>query len=412
MLRAAIGLTLGSSAVVILGIAPSQILLGMALLALLLSREKLRLPPIWLPLGLFLMGTLIAVAFSEDPAAGLPQVRKIYVYCQLLVVFSLLRAMENIRFLVLAWAGIAAGSAGLGIVQFAEKVRQARAAGSDFYSFYVGERITGFMSHWFTFSALGMLALLVALSYLFFARDMRRRTWVWLLVCSALIAAGIVLAQTRAVWIATVAGVLYLIWFWRRRFLLLVPVLLVAGFFAAPESLRMRVKSIVRPGELDSNQFRVVTARTGLEMIRQHPLLGLGPEVPRLKFDDYVPEDIPRPLPEGSYIHLHNVYLHYAAERGIPVLLCFLWLMGKILYDFRRGLLKLPPGRDDRRVLLHGGSAVVLALLVEGLAEVNLGDSEVLAMFLAIIACGYAALEAPAAARPGSATKAASESPA
>jgi putative inorganic carbon (HCO3(-)) transporter len=392
VLRTAIWLTLASSAAVVVGIAPSQILLGMALAALLFCREQFRLPPVALPLALFLLGTLIALAFSEDPAAGLPQVRKMYVFCQLLVVFSLLRKVVHIRYLVIAWAGLAAISAGVGVVQFAQKVKQAQTSGADFYTFYVGERITGFMSHWYTFSVLGMLALLMAVSYLFFATDTRRRTRVELLICTAAIAVGIVLAETRAVWIATAAGCLYLVWFWRRRLVILVPILLLAGFFAAPEALRTRALSIVRPGALDSNQFRVVTSRTGLRMIRQHPLLGLGPEVPRLKFNDYVPEDIPRPLPDGSYIHLHNIYLHYAAERGIPVLLCFLWLMGKILYDFRQGLLKLTPARDDRRFVLHGGIAVVIALLVEGFADVNLGDSEVLAMFLAIVGCGYAAI--------------------
>ena len=91
-------------------------------------------------------------------------------------------------------------------------------------------------------------------------------------------------------------------------------------------------------------------------------------------------------------MHLHNLYLEYAAERGIPVLLILLWLLGKILWDFGRGVRALPPGRDDRRFLLHGGIAVVIALLVEGMADVNLGDSEVLTIFLVVVALGYHAL--------------------
>jgi hypothetical protein len=59
----------------------------------------------------------------------------------------------------------------------------------------------------------------------------------------------------------------------------------------------------------------------------------------------------------------------------------------------------LPPGRDDRRFLLHGGFAIVLAALAEGFFEYNLGDSEVLTMFLVVIACGYLALEKDVAVR-------------
>jgi hypothetical protein len=46
-----------------------------------------------------------------------------------------------------------------------------------------------------------------------------------------------------------------------------------------------------------------------------------------------------------------------------------------------------------RRFLLHGAVAVVLAVMVEGCVEYNLGDSEVLTMFLVATACGYLALE-------------------
>jgi hypothetical protein len=87
------------------------------------------------------------------------------------------------------------------------------------------------------------------------------------------------------------------------------------------------------------------------------------------------------------------MYLEYAAERGIPTMLIMMWMLGEILYDFWRGLRALPPGRSNQRFLLHGGIAAVLAVLVEGVAEYNLGISGVLSMFLVIVACGYLALE-------------------
>jgi hypothetical protein len=42
---------------------------------------------------------------------------------------------------------------------------------------------------------------------------------------------------------------------------------------------------------------------------------------------------------------------------------------------------------------LHGAIACVLATLVVGIFEYNLGDSEVLIMFLAILGIGYLAAE-------------------
>ena len=73
MSRAAFWLAGGSTVAIQFSIAASQILLGLALAALLLSGTRLRLPPIRLPLGLFMAGTVISLLLSGDPASGLPQ---------------------------------------------------------------------------------------------------------------------------------------------------------------------------------------------------------------------------------------------------------------------------------------------------------------------------------------------------
>lgn len=392
LVRATRWLVFGSAVAILFSIAASQILLGLALAALLLSGQKMRMPPIGLPLALFVAGTFVAVAFSENPVAGLPQIRKLVVFTVLTVVYSALRDARLVRWLFLTWAGFA-GITGLrGIVQFAQKVQQAQQAGSNSYDYYVGERITGFMSHWNTFSAQEMFALLMLTSFLFFAPGVRKRLWVWV-ACGAVIATALLLAETRAVWIGTAVALLYLVWFWRRWTIALAPVALVLLYFASPPVIRTRFDSLLHPKTVDSNEFRKVTWSTGLRMIQAHPLLGLGPEMPRIEFDKWVSPDTPRPLPVGSYIHLHNVYLQYAAERGIPVLLCMLWVLGKALFDYSRTLRTLPPGRSNRRFLLHGGVAIILASLAEGIAEYNLGDSEVLTMFLVVVASSYLALE-------------------
>src|SRR5437879_3193723 len=108
LLRSARWLTFASAVSIMLGIAPSQILLALAFAALLASGEKLQLPNIRLPLGLFVLGTLLALVFSADPVAGLPQIRKFFVFLELLVVFSLLRSLRMLRWLFLSWAVVAA----------------------------------------------------------------------------------------------------------------------------------------------------------------------------------------------------------------------------------------------------------------------------------------------------------------
>ena len=135
-------------------------------------------------------------------------------------------------------------------------------------------------------------------------------------------------------------------------------------------------------------------------MIKAHPWFGVGPEHVGLEFQRYLPGDIPRPLPTGWYGHLHNIYIHYAAERGVPAMLALLWMLGKMLFDFLRRLRKLPRAPSDARFLLHGGVAVIMATLVSGFFELNLGDSEILFLFLATMALVYNVEEREATAAP------------
>lgn len=393
MHRAALYLAGGAAVASIISIAACQVLLGAALLVLVISRQKLRLPPIAVPLAFFVALTLVALAASSDPRAGLPQVKKFYVYLMLPVVFTAVTRVSQIRALVWAWA-IAASASGLwAVAQFWTKREYAMAQHTDFYVAYVADRATGFMGHWMTFGAGQMIALMLVIALLLFAPPRRFR---WMAaIAIAVIAGSIVIGWTRSVWVATAVAFLYLIAVWRPRLLLLAPLLLVIGWFASPRSVRERVVSIYRPhGTVDSNQHRYVTLRTGIEMVKTHPVLGLGPEMPGKQFQQFVPADIERPLPDGFYGHLHNVYLQFAAERGLPALAVFLWIIGRILGHWW-GRARTTTDANGRAIL-HGSIAALLALLVEGFFEHNLGDSEVLSMFWVVIAWGYRVWEADA----------------
>ena len=367
-------------------IAGCEMLLGAAFLATIYAWRKLEFPAIRLPLALFVAGTVISLAFSTNPAAGFPQIKKLYLLLVLAVIVTAVRSTKHVRTMFLWCAVAATSSAAWSLVQFWRKLHAARDLHQPFYTYYVGARITGFMSHWMTFGGQMSIALMLLIAVLMFAPPPPKWRWAGL-AAVAVMSTGLVLAFTRGMWFAAAAGFLYLLARWRPKWLFAVPVVAAVAFFAAPHAVQERVESVYQPhGTLDSNQHRVVTWRTGLEMIKAHPLLGVGPEHVGREFQQYVPADIPRPLPEGWYGHLHNIYLQYAAERGIPVLCFMLWLIGKVLRDAIAGLKGAAP---ERKAVLHGAIAVVIAVLVGGCFEFNLGDSEVLMLFLGILACVY-----------------------
>jgi O-antigen ligase len=390
-LRAARWCAIAGAVCALLGIAPSQILLAMAFSALLVSGARLRFPPMWLPMALFMAATVVSLALSDNPGDGVSQVRKFYVWLFLLVIYSAIRDPVRVRWLYLWWGGAGVLSALRSLVQFSHKWQDAHVLGRPFYDYYVVERITGFMSHWMTFSAQMMYVLLGLAAFLFFSPAARWRRWM-ALSAAAIVAVALLLGFTRSiVFVATPVGLVYLVWFWNRKALVAVPVLAAVGLFAAPSSVRERFTSMFRPTAVDSNEFRKVAWRSGMRMIAEHPWFGLGPERVKARFLEYVPADVPRPLPAGWYGHLHNIYLHFAAERGIPAALVLLWMLGKILFDMLAQIRRLPPGRSDVKFALHATVAIVIATMAEGIFELNLGDSEVLTMFLAAVACGYVA---------------------
>ena len=270
------------------------------------------------------------------------------------------------------------------------KVHEAHALGRNFYDYYVGERITGFMSHWMTYTGQELMVLLMLLGYLMYGPPVGRRMAIAWGLCAAMLLGVLALGGTRGIWAAFAVSGFYLLLTWKWKVAIVAPLLALALVWFTPGFVHERFVSIFQPKkETDSNQHRIVTWRTGLRMIEAHPWLGLGPEEVKAQFMDYVPADIPRPLPTGWYGHLHNIYLHYAAERGIPTMLMLVWMLLQIFFDYGRALRRLAPGRSDQRFLMQGAFACVIAIMISGISELNLGDSEVLTVFLVVVACGY-----------------------
>ncbi len=340
-----------------------------------------------------MLGTLVSLFLSANPVGGLPQIKKFYVLLTLPVVYTALRGQRIHRRLLAAWGAAAVAAAGVSFVQFALKYIAARQAGEAFYPYYVVQRTTGFMSHWMTFGGLQMMVFLMLAAYAFWPSGGANSRW-YAAAGAAIVGGSIVIGLTRGVWMGCFLGGLYLIWCWKKKWLLMVPVVALVVVVASPDAVRERLHSFVAPqGNLDSNQFRIVTARTGIEMIKAHPWFGVGPMRVGPEFRQFVPADIPRPLPVGYYEHLHNIYLQYAAERGLPTMLAMMWMLGMILLDFHRALRRAGPPAGDVVWVLRGAIAAIVAILVEGMVEYNLGDSEVLFLFLVIVCCGYLVME-------------------
>ena len=342
-------------------IAAFEILMGVAVVAMIATRTRWRIPPVIWPLAAFFLWTMVSLMAHSSWHLGYPQVKKFYVFLMLFLVVSAFRTARHARWLAWGWALAASLSAIWGMVQFYEKYQDAEDAHLDFYTQYVSHRITGFMSHWMTFSGHMMMALMIVGALVFFIAW--RRSNILLIAAGAIIGVGLLLAETRSMWLGAAAGAVYLLWFWKRWMLIALPALLGVLIVANPFSLGDRLKSSFKPhGELDSNAHRAMCRAIGWEMIKAHPLLGVGPEEVGPQHLNYLPPGTRLPLPEGYYGHLHSIYYQYAAERGVPAMLALMWFLGRMLYDFVKAL-----RQGGSRWVLHGAIAVMIAALAGGM---------------------------------------------
>jgi putative inorganic carbon (hco3(-)) transporter len=429
----------GAAAVcALVSIAAMEIFMGAAIVALLITRTRPRIPRVWLPLAVFGLLTLVSLAASGQIREGLPQVKKFFLYLMLFLVPSAFRNVRQVRMLALGWAAAAAASSAWALNQFYNRYEDALDAHRDFYRAYVTDRITGFMDHWMTFSNQMMMALLILAAIVFFSSDPSNSTrqgkrgtdhsvplatspnpkrphsgqsglspfsshsgqsglspfsLACLMGAGALILIALILNETRSVWLATAVGGAYLMWFWRRWLLILVPVVIAILVLANPFEIRDRILSPFRPhGNLDSTAHRAELRRIGWQMIKAHPWAGVGPEQVWRQAKSYMPPGMQALQPSEYYGHLENDYVQYAAERGVPAMLALMWMIGWALLDFVRGLIRLRPDADGKWVL-HAAVAVIVSVLVAGWFSWNLNASTVLGMFLAVIGCGYVALK-------------------
>ena len=89
---------------------------------------------------------------------------------------------------------------------------------------------------------------------------------------------------------------------------------------------------------------------------------------------------------QENNLHLHNVPMQIAAERGLPALALWCWFVAAAIVGLRPLL-----QRGRNRVLAATAIGAVVAMLTAGMFEYNFGDSEFLMLFLVLLTLPFAA---------------------
>lgn len=389
----------------VFGLALSNILLGLtlALAPRALAERRVRwqvLQPVLLPMGFYLVFLTASILLSYDVRTSLFSFGEIFAMATLYLGPGLVRGERELRRLIDGMIVVAALLALRGLSQYL------------WMSFgELDQRIRGPFSHYMTFSGVLLICDVLLVTQMVCGRA-ARSLWRW--VALALINAALVGTMTRGAWVALGGALLCLLAVYGRygrrrgrqqlgpagerrqspgnlpgepareprhrgrRYAAICALALLAAFLAAPASVLRRASSIFELHD-PSNYDRLCMLDAGLHMIAERPFVGLGPDMVDHRYEIYRQPTAPR----YWVPHLHNSFLEIAAERGLPSLVAYFWMMiAGVRLALRR--YQAEGGLAGPRAELYLGSVLALvAFNLAGLFENNWGDAEVkrLALF-------------------------------
>jgi len=369
-------LTLLSAAAVLVSIAAAETLLAMAFVGWIVTRPR---PVVWpsyvIPLCAFMLATILALVMSPQPEIGTSAVRKFVLFAMGILAASLVTTPKRARISIGVLLSVAAVTSIYALGQFATKYMTFLSNRGEDPT--VNERITGFMSHWMTFSGEQLLVWCAAMP----AVLILGRRW---MIPLGIIGAAIVLSFTRSVWVGAFCGLAVVALLIPRKALIGVALPIAIVAVAASGLIYQRVSRSFQDPSFAPDTGRVELFYGGARMIKDHPLLGVGPERIQTEFPNYYRGPDIRKV--TYYGHLENNVMQLAAERGLLCLAAFLW----VIFELYRSLIAmLKTAASDTRPFVVSALAALTGFMISGFFSYNFGDSEILLLLLFIVSLPY-----------------------
>ncbi|MFN7941439.1 MAG: O-antigen ligase family protein [Thermoanaerobaculia bacterium] len=366
------------------GLALSNVFAVIAVVALpftgpLPRREWRELRPVLLPLCLYVLFLLAAIAASYEPLASLRETGELFVLITLPLAFVAVRGARAARWLVDAIVLVTAALAALGLFQLALGFGD------------IDHRIRGPFSHYMTFAGFVLLADLLLVGRWVLRPDAPEPRspidrWPVALACFAAFQLALFASLTRNAWVGLAVALPLVVGLVRPRWLLAAIPAVALFVLLAPTPTLWRAISVIDIHD-ESNYDRLCMTQAGLAMVAERPLLGIGPDLVKKRYAIYRDPTAPR----LRVPHLHNSYLELAAERGLLSLGAYLALMGASLTAAWRTFRRARAGQGGAGDLALGALGAIVAFAVAGLFENNWGDTEVQRLALFVLALPFCA---------------------
>jgi len=178
--------------------------------------------------------------------------------------------------------------------------------------------------------------------------------------------AVILLTLTRSVWLGTAVGLIALTYYFRHDRRLICALLLIAIFVAVMTTVAELpvAKRLTTLGALDelaaSDVRRLYHVIIAYEVLKTHPIFGIGWGNFQYMVNEIKPPDLPRQPPMPP----HNAFAYIGANLGLLGLLSYLWLLWVLLRQITYRP-QVPNFGDVRNMQLVAGAAIWLYLVCQ-----------------------------------------------
>jgi O-antigen ligase len=222
-----------------------------------------------------------------------------------------------------------------------------------------------------------------------------KKIWkkIFYFISAALFAITIIVILMRAAYGALVFGSLFFILFYPKKFRLskifkisffALLILLFLGFyflkthpdirlFKQGTRLQKITNMVISIYSYGTEGSRISSWRVLSRSLKEHPVLGYGPENLSIAFDKYYDPSLPSiAINEGMHSswwdRAHNLFLDIPVQAGVPALIIFLLFISFLFYQLQKlkGADKNANGNADSslKIIAHGIQATLVAYLV------------------------------------------------
>ncbi len=324
--------------------------------------------------GALIFMYMLASVFSIDPANSFSNSRRVLLFTGFFVTIIFIKDLKQLKTILAVFFIFTAFISIIELIKYF--IEYSGESGTPIYELRIE-----FYGYPITNGEIKMLILLLIVA-LIFTKEKFVFSKIWLVLISIPVFLSLFFTNSRNAFLGVFTGLIIIGIAKNKYFLAALIVIVILFLIFAPFALRERALSIVDFSQT-SIKSRFIMWETGLKIIKDYPVLGIGDTDIIKVYTHYKKIEY-----HGEASHLHNNFLQVMATLGIPGFIVWLALM---IYLFFRQVKIFFKTRGNSILNSLALTSVVsmVAFQISGLTEWNFGDFEFAAVLWFMMALAF-----------------------